>query len=136
MSLVIDASVVAAWVFADERSTASASILRSVGAHGAVAPAIWPLEGENLLLTGERQGRMTRGERDAFLVRLAELPVRIEMPAWVGVNEALALADTHRLTAYDAAYLELAHRLHLPLASKDDLLVLAAAGLGVEVLTA
>lgn len=137
MSVVIDASAVAAWAFSDERSVNSIGLLRRVGEHGALVPSIWPHEVANMLVQGERRGRLARNERDAFLARLARLPIRVEVVQLKEVVEgAVAMADAHGLTVYDAAYLDLAARSSLPLATKDELLVAAAAKVGVTVLPA
>ena len=101
MSLVLDASAIAAWAFADERSATSLDVLRRVAREGAIAPAIWPFEVANLLLMGERRGRLARGERDAFLKRLASMPIRIETAASDDAIRLLPYADAHGLTAYD-----------------------------------
>ena len=85
---------------------------------------------------GERRGRLARGERDAFLKRLTSMPIRIETAASDDAIRLLPYADAHGLTAYDAAYLELASRVRLPLVTKDRLLITAAAKLGVELVPA
>jgi predicted nucleic acid-binding protein len=136
VSLVIDASAVAAWAFGDGRSATSIDMLRRVAREGAVAPAILPLEIANLLVFGERRARLTRPERDAFLQRLEALPIEVEPCTFGSLQRVLSLADAHGLTAYDAAYLELASRRRLPLVSKDHPLISAAAKIGVEVVPA
>jgi len=83
-------------------------------------PAHWPLEVANTLLMARRGGRITAIQVNEFINDLAALPIRIEPPSepaqWPTI---LALAEAHRLTAYDAAYLELALRTALPLATLD-----------------
>lgn len=134
MSVVIDASVVGAWAFADERSAKSAPLLTRVGQHGARVPAHWPLEVLNLLLSAERRGRMARGERNEFLKMLGRLPIRVEAASIIEVERIVDLADAHKLTSYDAGYLELAFRMRLPLATKDEQLAEAGPRIGVEIL--
>ena len=83
---------------------------------------------------GERRGRLARGERDAFLKRLTSMPIRIETAASDDAIRLLPYADAHGLTAYDAAYLELSHRMGLPLATLDAALARAAGEAGVRLL--
>jgi predicted nucleic acid-binding protein len=93
----------------------------------AVVPGHWPLEVLNSLLISQRRGRVTAEQIREFIQDLAVLPIRIEpahSPAmWPSL---VALAQKHRLTAYDAAYLEFAQRTGLPLATLDQDLQQAA----------
>ena len=99
---------------------------------GAVAPQLWPLEAVNALLAGERRRRIDHETRLTLMAFLAELPITIDPEtadrSW-GATARLAAA--HGLTAYDAAYLELAQRLGLPLATQDTALIAAAWATGV-----
>ncbi len=126
--LVLDCSATIAALLPDERDVTSTNVLDEVLAEGAVVPVNWPLEVAQALLTAERRKRLPPGERSATLSDLALLPIRIdeETPkrAWRG---CLALAETQSLTVYDAAYLELAIREGLPLATRDQALAAAAA---------
>ena len=135
MSLVIDSSVTLAWLFADERTDGADSVLRRVSESGAVAPSLWKLEVANALQMAIRRKRIDTAFRDASLIDLRSLVVRIDSEtddhAWA---DTLRLAERWRLTLYDAAYLELAQRLDLPLASLDHELRTAAGGLGITVL--
>ena len=111
------------------------ALLDRVEAGGAVAPQLWPLEASNALLVAERRRRISADDRAGLLRFLADLPIAIDpqtaAQAWAGTT---ALAQRHDLTAYDAAYLELAIRLDLPLATRDRALARAANVLRVEVL--
>jgi predicted nucleic acid-binding protein len=102
-----------------------------------VVPVHWPLEVANALLMAVRRARIDAGFRDAALRDLAALPIVLDPEtssrAW---HDTLRLADAHRLTAYDAAYLELAHRRALPLATLDAELRAAARAFGVTLLGA
>lgn len=127
MSCVLDASVALAWCFADERTDRLIGLVRRVGAEGAVAPSLWRFEVANGLLMASRRGRMTTAELSASLRDQFTLPVEIDdgldPAAW---GSMLDLAQRFRLTAYDAAYLELALRRSLPLATLDAGLARAA----------
>jgi predicted nucleic acid-binding protein len=132
---VLDASVTMAWCFADEASAATWAILARLEREGAAVPSLCPLEVGNILTKAERRQRTTPARISRFLVRLGTLPIRIDdettSRAW---RETLALARTEGLTTYDAAYLELALRRGLPLATRDGELRQAAARNGVGLL--
>lgn len=133
MSVVIDASAAACWLFKNEATRATDALLSRVQNTGGVAPALWNWEMANVLIAGVRRGRLTAADATAHLADLALLPITIdaEAPAraW---RETFILAQTHNLTAYDAAYLELAQRTGFELASKDADLCAAAASAGVK----
>lgn len=133
--LVIDASVVVAWVLEDERTAAAIEVRRQVRECGALVPSIWRSEIANALLAASRRGRMTYEQCVDSLVDLAALPIRADELTWTRAwHETLSLAHLHRLTVYDAAYLELAVRESLPLATFDAALRSAAATRGIAVL--
>jgi len=133
VSVVIDASAAACWIFKDEAGPATDGLLTRVRDSGGVAPALWNWEIANLIIAGVRRARLTMADASAHLADLALLPISIDAEAtgraW---RETLILARAHDLTAYDAAYLELAQRSGLELASKDAALCAAAAALGVR----
>jgi predicted nucleic acid-binding protein len=120
MTVILDASVTLAWVFGDETSPAVRQVFESVAEHGAVVPNLWWLEVANSLTMAVRRKRVDRDFRDAALRDLAILDLTTDpqtaTQAW---SATLALADQHRLTVYDAVYLELAARRRLPLATLD-----------------
>jgi predicted nucleic acid-binding protein len=135
LSLVLDPSVVLAWAYADEGTPATSQVLDLVAQFGAVVPAIWHLEVANALQQGLRRGRIDKADRDAALNDLADLDIELDsetsVHAWMAT---LTLADAHGLTLYDAAYLELARRRNLPLATLDRELRAAAEAVGVGLL--
>jgi predicted nucleic acid-binding protein len=132
---VLDSSVALAWVLPGEGSDATEALLDEIAPDGAAAPGLWPLEIANVLLQAEKARRITQDERRRALTTLAALRIHIDpdtaSQAW---GRTLALAEAQGLTLYDAAYLELALRLALPLASLDRKLRQAAAVSGVELL--
>lgn len=121
MSLVIDSSVTLAWFFDDERTDGADAVMRQVAKSGAVVPSLWRLEVANALQAALRRKRITAAFRDATLADLLSFAIAVDpetdRQAW---GATLALAERCRLTLYDAAYLELAQRLRLPLASLDE----------------
>jgi len=135
VTVVIDSSVTLGWTLADERTEATASILRLVAENGAVAPSIWPVEVANSLSVAVRRKRISLTTRDSHLADLATLTIDLDehtaANAW---SVTLALADRFGLTVYDAAYLELAMRRRLPLATLDNALIAAGPAVGVAIL--
>ena len=127
MSLVLDASMTIALLFEDEQCEAALAVLGQVAAQGAIVPSLWRLEVANVLRNAIRKRRCDEAYADASLARLARLPIRIDEEtdrhAW---GQTLALSRLEGLTPYDAAYLELALRTGLPLASGDADLIAAA----------
>jgi predicted nucleic acid-binding protein len=124
-----------AWLFADETAVAAREAFEIVNESGAWVPSIWRLEVANSLQTGLRRGRIDAAFRDAALADLSLMDISIDPEtddhAW---TTSLRVAERHRLTLYDAAYLELAQRRNLPLASLDRELLAAATAVGVETL--
>lgn len=112
---VVDNSVVMAWCFEDEASLYADAVLERLNEAEALAPAIWPLEVGNVLLVAERRGRLTEAESARFLALLEELPLTVvqEHPQR-DMGHILMLAREHRLSTYDASYLDLAMREGVP----------------------
>jgi predicted nucleic acid-binding protein len=136
VTFVIDNSVALSWCFEDERTPQTTALLDRVTRTGAVAPLLWPLEALNALLMAERRRRFDAAKRRVFADFLRELPIAIDSETAVQAWDAIAgLAERFGLTSYDAAYLELAQRRGLPLATLDRDLQAAAKQIGVEVLT-
>ena len=130
--MVVDSSVALTWCFEDEQTPASLALLEMVVEAGAVAPTLWPLEVLNALIMAERRKRVDASQRQRLSGFLRDLPIVLDdetaTQAW---NATIQLAERHRLTVYDAAYLELAQRRDLPLASLDQELRAAAEVAGV-----
>lgn len=131
--LVVDASAVLAWCFEDEAGPEADALIERIAGEGALVPAHWPLELTNAIAMAERRNRLSQADGAAFLARIAMLPVAVETPKLErAFAEVLALAREQRLTSYDAAYVELAMRHGLPLATGDAELRRAADRLGVR----
>ena len=132
---VVDNSVVMAWCFEDEASTYTEGVLDQLRDTQARVPAIWPLEVANVLLIAERRDRLTEAETARFAELLQVLPILVEEADVERIlGPVLAVGRAHRLSAYDAAYLELAARQGLPLATQDSRLRKAASKAGVALL--
>jgi predicted nucleic acid-binding protein len=134
-AFVLDASLTLSWAFEDEANSFTDEVLARLKQSSALAPALWPFEVASVLSTAERQGRIRPAEQAEFLEWLRQLPVAIEhRPATWLCQQILPLARAYRLSAYDAAYLELARREGLPLATLDGDLQTAARAHGVALL--
>lgn len=135
MPFVPDASVVLAWHFDDEHSPVAEAVAVRSFEDRAVVPQHWPLEVANALLRGERRHRAHAEDVDRFVVRLQAIDLEIDAIAADQVYlSLLPLARRHRLSIYDAAYLELAFRRELSLATLDGSLATAARAVGVELI--
>ncbi|MGA2173668.1 MAG: type II toxin-antitoxin system VapC family toxin [Verrucomicrobiota bacterium] len=138
MNFVVDSSFALAWVLKDETTPETDKALDSLG-QGAKAfvPALWRWEMANALLTVEKRKRATMTEVNGHLSLLRSLPIEMDETApdqaWSITH---SLAQKHKLTSYDAAYLELAIRRGLPLATLDSDLAAAAKAEKVELLPA
>ncbi len=133
MKLVIDASFIASLLLPGEAAEESATQLERIKEGGAVAPTLWQLEVANMLLTAERRRRIDSSQFSRIVDAVDSLPVALH-PALTAKQrgDLLHLARKHKLTAYDAAYLELALRLDLPLATIDSRLLAAAEAEGAK----
>ena len=131
-NFVLDGSVTMVWGFEDEADEYAEAILERMPDLQAHVPSLWPLEVANALLVGERRRRITSAETARFLAILGAFPITVDdqtvAHAWA---DTMHLARAHNLSSYDAAYLELAIRLGLPLAALDDKLKTAAGAMGV-----
>jgi predicted nucleic acid-binding protein len=134
---VVDCSAAAKWLFADESTPAADALLDRLARDRAVVPGHWPLEMANVIVQAERRRRLARADADAFVRQLGRLRIVVdgETPARA-LAECLVLARDEGLTSYDAAYLELARRRRLALATADAALARAARKRGVGVIAA
>lgn len=137
MSLVLDASATLAWIYPDETSNTLREVFDRVADAGAVVPSLWRWEVANGLTTAVRRGRIDVVTRSAALADLGLLRIEIDPDAsrhsW---TTTLQLADQFALTVYDAAYVELAQRHSLPLASLDAEMRAAARQLDLSLINA
>lgn len=134
MSIVIDASIAIAWASSDEESEIAERAIQQVLDQRGVVPQLWALEVGNIIAVNERRGRLTTDEAAGIAADLARLPLDIDSEtASRGLFETFDLARTTGLTVHDAAYLELAVRTRLPLATLDRRLREAAVQHGIGV---
>ena len=132
--IVVDASVALAWCLSDEEDDLAERVLDRVAADGGVAPAHWPLEVANGLLAAERRGRLDAADTDRARRLLNDLEIEI-VPVELSTAAGMVLdtARSHGLSAYDAAYLDLATFRGLALATLDADLSRAAQAAQVEI---
>lgn len=132
MAFVVDSSVTMAWCFEDETDPYTEGVLDRLRETEAIVPGIWPLEVANVLLVAERRRRITEAQAVRFVQLLRALPISVEVEGLaLALGAVLSIGRQHELSAYDAAYLELAARQGLPLATQDLRLREAAARMGV-----
>jgi predicted nucleic acid-binding protein len=133
MAFVLDASITACWAFQDEDHPDASLAFLQMSAEEAVVPCLWWFEVRNILVVNERRRRIAESDTARFLLNLSRLRIRLDRVPDEGA--VLRLARTHRLSVYDAAYLELAQREGVPLATLDVDLRKAAANEGVALLS-
>lgn len=135
MSLVVDSSMTLPWYFVDESTARTEKVLDRVTRSGAIVPVHWRFEVANGFRMALRRGRISAAYRDDSLADLDQLPIEADQDshaqAWA---DTVKLSDRHNLTIYDAAYLELALRRQLPLATLDQELIAAGAREAVSLL--
>ena len=135
MPFVLDCSVTMAWILPDDAESGAEALGESLVETTAVVPGLWPVEVANVLLVATRRGRIEEEVWPDLLDRLAALPIETDpetgVRAW---TDSLRVARDHQLSVYDAAYLELAMRRRIPLATLDGDLAAAARRAGIRVL--
>ena len=130
LAFVVDASVSAAWFLPDEASADTEAALQATTTSDVWVPSLWLLEISNLLLRAQRRKRITADKRRELAAAATALRIRVDREA-VAISAIDEIAARHGLSAYDAAYLELALRRNLPLATQDEALIAAIAKAGV-----
>jgi len=132
-AIVVDASVALAWCFPDEASNYADSVLVAIETQTLIVPAIWAVEIANALLVGERRKRIRQPDVRRFVELLKDLNIAEDAQAVADtVNNIFPLAQKYRLSAYDAAYLDVAVRRDIPLATLDGDLQKAALAAGIK----
>ena len=127
---VLDNSVAMRWLLASNKKSDQAyaeAVLRSLAEMNTVVPQLWHLEAANVLLGAEKRGELEVGEVERFIAQLENLPINIDpLTAHQAFSRTLSLSRAYMLSSYDAAYLELAVREGLALATLDKSLIKAA----------
>ena len=134
-TLIVDCSMAMAWCFVDESTPETSRIQDRLASEAALVPAHWFLEVANVLAMAEKRKRISTTDALQFVQLLSVLDIQVDLEAHRrAFDPILPLCRSHKLTSYDAAYLDLALRRRLPLASLDDDLRQAATSLGLQVL--
>jgi predicted nucleic acid-binding protein len=132
MAFVLDSSVALAWLLPDEANEPTDALADRLEQENAHVPSIWSLEVGNALMTALRRKRISDGDFKRCISALSALPIEVDTAAVLA--GVLLIAQRFGLTSYDAAYLELAQRRGLPLATLDEKLRKACKALKVSVL--
>lgn len=133
--IVIDASVAITWCFKDEMTKRSIKLLKDLESMQIIVPSIWYLEISNILLMAEKKGRISFANSIQFFNLLQDLDIEVDSETSDRSFSAIfMLAHAEKLTSYDASYLELAMRLNVELATKDQALINAGKRLGGKIL--
>jgi predicted nucleic acid-binding protein len=135
-AFVADASIGFAWIYPAQASEISEQLLQEMeNGSSASVSTLWPLEIANGILVLVRHRRMSASEGESALTHLRQIPVDVDLEApALALTRIAELARDHDLSTYDAAYLELAIRKELPLATRDEALAKAARRCGIRVL--
>ena len=137
MRFVLDNSVAMRWLIPSLKSSDqqyAERVLKSMNEADALVPGLWHIEASNVLLGAEKSGEITVAQTEAFTSQLENLPISVDSSTWRrSFGRTMVLARSYGLSSYDAAYLELAVRESLMLASLDRTLLKAAekAGIGI-----
>ncbi len=132
---VIDNTVVMAWCFQDEANPYADAVLEQLTTSGVTVPASWPLEVGNILLAAERNNRLSEADITRLVALLKKLPLTVEQDTPLrAMGEILMLAREHRLSTFEASYLDLAMRGSMALATLNQNLRYAATKCRVPIL--
>ncbi|HTI49758.1 MAG TPA: type II toxin-antitoxin system VapC family toxin [Planctomycetaceae bacterium] len=134
-TFIVDCSITMAWCFADERSAETAALQERLADEAALVPTHWALEVANVLAMAEKRKRISAADSRRFVELLGVVDIQVDdQIAARTFDHILPLCRAHSLTSYDAAYLDLAVRRQLPLATLDEDLRRAAENLNVVLL--
>jgi len=135
MAFVVDASLALTMLFGEEATPATRATLRRLDSEAAIVPGLCFIELANAIAIAERKGRIKPADTEIFLARIAGLEIVVDERApGRAFTAVLPLCRTHKLTSYDAVYIELALRRGLPLATLDTAMSGAARELGLTLL--
>lgn len=123
---ILDCSISASWCLKDESNEEANKVLERLGEDDVLIPSIWPIEMANVLVVAERRGRISSADAARAVEILLSLPIQAERGNLENLGAIRIMAREHKLSAYDACYLELALRTGLPIATLDHALQVAA----------
>jgi predicted nucleic acid-binding protein len=130
---IVDASLALGWYLKDEEDRAyNLSVLAGLSENEAVVPFLWLYEVSNGLVMAHRRKRVSMEDINEIIGSIRALPITVDPSDSATVLGLPTLALKHQLTVYDTAYLELAIRSKLPIATKDNALKRAMASCGIK----
>lgn len=134
-AFVVDCSAAMPWLFSDEATAKTTELLNRLKSETGLVPALWFIEIANVLAVAERKSRITPQQSAAFITDIGTLDIEIDNDGPTrAFSYLLPLCRMHKLSSYDATYLDLALRREIPLATLDEALRKAARALGVKLL--
>lgn len=136
MPFVLDNSVVTGWYLDDQASAYTDAMALKLQDDKALVPPLWQMELANVLKTACTKGQLPITQARQILDVLAQLPIEVDTGPAPGQRQLFELAMRYGLSSYDAAYLELAMRHGLPIATRDEQLKQAASAAGVDIVAA
>ncbi len=132
---VVDNSVILSWVFKDENTKKSQELLNKLLKQNAYVPSLWPYELSNALFIAEKNGRIKEADSVSFISSLKDLSLFVENNSYDNITkDILAISREHKITVYDASYIELALRKNLDMASFDKKLNAVCRKIGIKIL--
>ncbi|MFO0875101.1 MAG: type II toxin-antitoxin system VapC family toxin [Phycisphaerales bacterium] len=130
---MLDCSVALSWCFEDEARPETDAVLARLAKARALVPVLWHAELANAFVVAERRGRVTSAQAQSMLAFALRLPIDVDdRPRSPTISAVVAVARAHRLTGYDAFYVELALSRSLPIATADAAVRKAAVELGIR----
>ncbi len=129
---VLDCSVFMSWCLNEKTIKESSKILKSITRHTIVVPSLWCYEVTNVLTMAVRKNKLTVAQTHNLMNDIHLLPIEFDKPTVENISNIFSIADQHKLSAYDASYIELALRKNIKLASFDKEVVKTAEKLGIH----
>ena len=133
-SFIMDASATLAWVFEDERTDETDALLGRLDKEAVLVPTLWVFEVANTLVVAERRGRLSAAKITIFVNALRSLPIVIAETDSNLMGQIIQIARDRRLSGYDAAYVLLALKTGLPLATLDRKIIAVSQDIGITIL--
>ena len=130
---ILDCSVYMSWCLNEGTIKASSKILNSITKYGIMAPGLWVYEVTNTLAVSVRKNKLTVSDVHGLMNDIQLLPIEFDKPTTENMSNIFHIANEYKLSAYDAAYIELALRANIPIASFDKEIVKVSGQLGIKI---
>ena len=132
-NFILDCSVYMSWCFNEETIKASSKILNSITKKGIIVPSLWVYEVTNTLTVSVRRKKLTVADAHDLINNIQLLPIEFDKPTIENMSNIFNIANEHKLSAYDAAYIELALRTNTQIASFDKEVIKVSGKLGIKI---